>query len=194
MEALVAGSAVERRFALIVFTAFAITALLLAAAGLYGVLAGSFAERTREIGVRSALGATRGDILRLVSGQAMRVTALGVGLGIVGAAAATRAIAGLLFGVTPLDPLTYGAVLTVLVAVAAMAAAVEEPVASPTEETVDFRPVSSFDSDETVTLGVPATWGRRIAGRIDSAISGAIARLGRHSPAASTRPGRARKR
>ncbi|MBC7894703.1 MAG: ABC transporter permease, partial [Cytophagaceae bacterium] len=119
MQSLVAASAAERRFALIVFEAFAITALLLAAAGLYGVLAGSVAERTREIGVRSALGATRGDILRLIGAQAMSVTALGVGLGVIGAAGATRAIAGLLFGVTPLDPLTYGAVLALLVAVAA---------------------------------------------------------------------------
>lgn len=124
MQALVASSAAERRFALVVFEAFAITALLLAAAGLYGVLSGSVAERTREIGVRSALGATKGDILRLIGGQAMSVTGLGVGLGIVGAAGATRAIAGLLYGVTPLDPLTYGAVLALLIAVAAIAATV----------------------------------------------------------------------
>jgi putative ABC transport system permease protein len=124
MEALVAASAAERSFVLILFEAFALAALALTAAGLYGVLAGSVAERTREIGVRAALGATRGDVLALVLRQGAALTALGVALGAAGAVAAGRAIGAMLFGVSPLDPATYLGVLALLAAVAALACAV----------------------------------------------------------------------
>lgn len=80
MEDLLAASAAERRFALILFEAFALAALVLAAAGIYGVLAGSVAERTREIGVRVALGATRGNILGLVLRQGMMLTLFGIAI------------------------------------------------------------------------------------------------------------------
>ena len=107
MDDLVAASAAERRFALIVFEAFALAALALAAAGIYGVLAGSVAERTREIGVRSALGASRGMIVGLVVRQGLTLTACGVLIGLVGAAAASQVLVAMLFGVSPLDPATY---------------------------------------------------------------------------------------
>jgi putative ABC transport system permease protein len=124
MDDLLAASAAERHFALTLFEAFAFAALALAAAGIYGVLAGSVAERTREIGVRSALGASRGRILGLVVGQGMTLTGLGVALGAVGAAVATRGIAAMLFGVSRLDPATYLGVITLLVSVSLVACGV----------------------------------------------------------------------
>jgi len=124
MDDLLAASAAERRFALIVFETFALAALVLAAAGIYGVLSGSVAERTREIGLRSALGASRGSILALVIRQGMMLTGLGVAIGLAGAAAASRAIAAMLFGVARLDPVTYLGVIALLAAVSAAACGV----------------------------------------------------------------------
>jgi ABC-type antimicrobial peptide transport system permease subunit len=124
MDILLAASAAERRFALILFETFALVALLLAAAGIYGVLAGSVTERTREIGVRAALGATRRDILALVIRQGMTLTGLGVIIGAVGSVAATQALVAMLFGVTRLDPVTYLAVIALLAGVALMACGV----------------------------------------------------------------------
>jgi len=124
MDDLVAASAAERRFALTVFEAFALAALLLAAAGIYGVLAGSVAERTREIGVRAALGASRTSILVLVLGRGMTMTAFGIGLGILGAAAASRVMAALLFGISPLDPVTYAGAIALLAGVSLVACGV----------------------------------------------------------------------
>jgi putative ABC transport system permease protein len=124
MDDLLAASAAERRFALILFEAFALAALVLAAAGIYGVIAGSVAERTREIGVRSALGASRKRILGLVLGQGLSLTGLGLAVGLAGATVATRALVAMLFGVSRLDPATYLGVIVLLAAVAAVACAV----------------------------------------------------------------------
>jgi putative ABC transport system permease protein len=124
MDTLLAASAAERRFALILFEAFALAALLLAAVGIYGVLAGSVAERTREIGVRAALGATRRDILALVVRQGMTLTGLGIAIGAVGSVAATQALVAMLFGVSRLDPVTYLAVIALLAGVALLACGV----------------------------------------------------------------------
>ncbi|HUR94292.1 MAG TPA: ABC transporter permease [Gemmatimonadales bacterium] len=121
MRQLVERSAAERRFALIVFEAFGITALLLAATGIYGVLSGGVTERTREIGVRSALGASRKNILGLVVRQGMTLTSLGILLGVVGAATTSKVVVAMLFGVSPLDPATYVAVVLLLAAVSAIA-------------------------------------------------------------------------
>lgn len=124
MNELVDSSAARHRFVLVLFEAFALAALALVAAGIYGVLSGSVAERTREIGVRSALGASRWDVLALVMRQGMGLTCLGVALGATGAVAASQALGALLFGVSPLDPVTYAGVSALLVAVAAVACAV----------------------------------------------------------------------
>ena len=115
------ASAAERRFGLIAFEAFAIVALLLAAIGIYGVLSGSVTERTREIGIRSALGAGRASILRLVLREGMTLAGFGIGIGMIAALAASTALTSLLFGVSPLDPATHVSVVGLLLAVAAIA-------------------------------------------------------------------------
>jgi putative ABC transport system permease protein len=121
MDDRLAKSAADRRFALILFETFGLAALVLAAIGIYGVLSGSVTERTREIGVRLALGASRGDILALVVRQGMTLTGLGVVIGLSGAVAASQAIVTLLFGVSRLDPITYLGVIALLVGVSVIA-------------------------------------------------------------------------
>ncbi len=121
MDRMVAETAAERRFALILFEAFGLVALVLAATGIYGVLSGSVTERMREIGVRSALGATRGSILGLVIRQGMALTALGVMIGLGAAMLASRALVTLLFGISRLDVLTYAVVIALLGCVAGVA-------------------------------------------------------------------------
>ncbi|HYO62493.1 MAG TPA: ABC transporter permease [Pyrinomonadaceae bacterium] len=121
MDDLLAKSAAERRFALVLFEAFGVAALILAAVGIYGLLSGSVAERTREIGIRLALGATRRDILSLVVRQGMKLAGLGVVIGLAGAAAASRALVSLLYGVSRLDPASYLGVVALLAAVSAVA-------------------------------------------------------------------------
>jgi putative ABC transport system permease protein len=118
MEQVVAASTAQRRLALVLFTAFSVTAILIAAAGIYGVLAGSVTERTREIGVRSALGATPRRILALVLAQGARLVVAGISLGLVGAVALGRVLRSLLYGVEPGDPLTLGAAAVLLAAIA----------------------------------------------------------------------------
>jgi ABC-type antimicrobial peptide transport system permease subunit len=124
MEGLVAATAADRRFSLILFEAFGLAALALAAAGIYGVLSGSVTERIREIGVRSALGASPRSILALIIRQGMVLTAVGSAIGIGGAMAASRGLVTLLFGVSPLDPVTYVSVIGLMVAVSAVACSV----------------------------------------------------------------------
>jgi putative ABC transport system permease protein len=121
MDALVAQTAAQRRFILGLFELFALVALILAAAGIYGVLSGTVSERLREIGVRAALGATGGDIVRLVIGQGLRLTAVGAALGLVAALGLSRLIASLLFDTSRIDPVTYAGTTAVLVAVALVA-------------------------------------------------------------------------
>ncbi len=121
MDELLSGSTAVRRYALWLFSCFAGIALLLAAAGIYGVLANSVQERTREIGIRAALGATRQAILQQVLGEGLRLTVVGLVLGGVGALALSRVLRGLLFGIAPHDPATFVGV-ALLLAVTALAA------------------------------------------------------------------------
>lgn len=121
MDRMMAITEAERRFVLILFEAFAGVALVLAAVGIYGVLSGNVTERTREIGVRAALGASRGDILALILSDGMRLTAFGILIGLCGAAVASRAMATLLFGTSPLDPIAWTGVIATLAGVSAIA-------------------------------------------------------------------------
>ncbi len=124
MDSLLATSEAQRRFVLILLEAFGLVALVLAAIGIYGVLSGNVTERIREIGVRIAVGATRADILGLVVRQGMTLTALGIAIGISGAALASQALIALLFGISRLDPATYIGVIVLLAGVSAVACAV----------------------------------------------------------------------
>ena len=139
MEDLLAASGAERRFVLILFEAFGLVALGLAATGIYGVLSGSVTERTREIGVRSALGASRGSIVALVIRQGMTLTGIGVVLGLIGAMAASQAISAMLFGVSRLDPLTYLGVMALLAAVSVIACSLPAWRAARIDPTVALR-------------------------------------------------------
>ncbi len=108
----------SRRFNVLLIGFFAVAALLLATAGVFGVMAYSVSRRTREIGVRVALGASAADVLRLIVGQGVRTIGIGVAIGIAGALALTRTVASLLFGVTATDPATFGGVTLLLVGAA----------------------------------------------------------------------------
>jgi putative ABC transport system permease protein len=111
----------SRRFNVILIGFFGVTALLLATAGVFGVVAYSVSRRTREIGVRIALGAGSGDVLGMILGQGLRTILIGVIVGIAGSLALTRAVESLLFGVTATDPLTFGGVTLLLVGAALLA-------------------------------------------------------------------------
>jgi putative ABC transport system permease protein len=124
MESIVMASAAQRRFALTLFEAFALAALLLAGIGIFGILSSSVTERMRELGVRSALGASRGDILALVIREGMTLTALGAALGLGGAVFASPVLVSLLFEVPRLDPITYVGVAALLGGVSGVACAI----------------------------------------------------------------------
>jgi putative ABC transport system permease protein len=118
MDALVLQAQAGTRFSLILIAVFAVMAALLVAVGLYGVLSTVVRQRTAEMGVRMAVGATPDQIRRLVVGQGLRLTAVGLCVGLVAAFVLTRTIATLLVGVRPTDPLTFGVMLLVFLAIA----------------------------------------------------------------------------
>ncbi len=121
MEQLLSDSISLRRFSMLLLLAFAGVALVLAAIGIYGVISYSVTQRTREIGIRIALGAQRGDIVRLVVGQGMALTIGGVCLGVVAAILLTRMMSSLLFGVSATDPVTFAVIALLLAGVALLA-------------------------------------------------------------------------
>jgi putative ABC transport system permease protein len=122
MTELVASSIARPRFFTTLMGVFAALAVALAAIGIYGVMAYAVVRRTREIGIRMALGAGRARVLRLVLGQSLLLTTIGITCGVMGAAAATRYLEGFLFGLTPLDPTTFAAASLAFAVIATLAA------------------------------------------------------------------------
>jgi putative ABC transport system permease protein len=121
MEQIVEQSVAPRRFSMLLLTVFAAVALVLAGVGIYGMMSYAVAQRTREIGVRMALGAQVGDVLKLVIGEGMKLALFGVALGLVASVAMTRTIKSLLFGVSATDPATFAAIAVLLALVALLA-------------------------------------------------------------------------
>jgi putative ABC transport system permease protein len=136
---LVARSAGPRRFVMILLEGFGAVALLMTAVGVYGVISYSVAERTREIGIRSALGASAGDIMRLIVGSGLAVVIVGVGIGSATALATTRFLEGSLYEVSATDPATFALVPLVLIVVALIAQTVPIARALRVDPTVALR-------------------------------------------------------
>ncbi|MGD1081490.1 MAG: ABC transporter permease [Candidatus Sulfotelmatobacter sp.] len=121
MDQVISESTTPRRFNLFLLAGFASLALALSAIGIYSVIAYSVVRRVHEIGIRMALGAQRGDVLRLVVGQGLLLLGIGVVVGILGALALTRALASFLYGIRPTDPITFACVVVILTGVAFLA-------------------------------------------------------------------------
>lgn len=139
LNEIVDDSMAPSRFAVITLGAFGCLAIFLAAFGMYGVISYNVSQRTPEIGIRMALGARRFDVFRMVIGQGARITALGVGLGLVASFAVTRLIGNFLFGVRPADPSTFAAVTVLLVSIGLLACYIPARRATQVEPTVALR-------------------------------------------------------
>lgn len=139
MSRLVASSLARERFYAVMLGLFAGVAGVLAAIGIYGVLAYAVMQRTQEIGIRMALGAQRAQVLSLVLRKGVILTTIGIGLGLVGAAVATRLLQGMLFGITPLDPRTFIAVSLMFGLVATLASYVPARRATKVDPMVALR-------------------------------------------------------
>ncbi|HTV55041.1 MAG TPA: FtsX-like permease family protein, partial [Terriglobia bacterium] len=121
MEEVISEATGGAHYRMVLFGFFALLALTLAAIGIYGVMAYTVNQRTHEIGVRLALGAQKADVVRMVASQGLRLTLAGLAAGLAGSLALTRLLSSLLYGVTPTDPLTFGAVSLILLGVALLA-------------------------------------------------------------------------
>ena len=121
LEQIVSSSLDNRRFSMVMVGVFATAALALAMVGLYGIMAYITAERTTEVGIRMALGAQRGDVLRMLLGQSFSLVSLGIGAGVVAAFGGTRLLASLLYGIGAADLVTYGGVVLLLLFAALVA-------------------------------------------------------------------------
>jgi len=141
MQDVVRGSIGRRRFDATLLATFAAVALLLSAIGIYGVTSYGVAQRTREIGIRAALGASRADVLGLVLGRAIRLTLFGIAAGLVGALALTRVLRSLLYGVQPTDLATFAGVAAILLAIAALASYV------PARRALGIDPLQALRTD-----------------------------------------------
>jgi ABC-type antimicrobial peptide transport system permease subunit len=139
MDQLMGNSLAQRRLTLVLLASFAALALALAAIGIYGVIAYSVRLRTHEIGVRMALGAQTGDVLKLILTQGLRLALLGVAIGLGAAFALTRWMETLLFGVRPADPLTFAGISLLLMAVALLACFVPARRATQVDPVVALR-------------------------------------------------------
>jgi ABC-type antimicrobial peptide transport system permease subunit len=139
MKQVVTQSVAQPRFYMLLLTAFAGLALVLAAIGIYGVISYSVSQRTRELGIRIALGATQDRVVRLVLGQGVALTMLGVAAGLVGAYWLMHLLAALLFGVDPTDHLTFVGVAVVLGAVASLASYVPARRAAKVDPVIAMR-------------------------------------------------------
>ena len=139
LNATLSASLAEQRFSMEMVASFAFTALLLAGLGIYGVISYIVSARTHEIGIRLALGAQRGDIFRIVLRQGLALAFTGAAVGLAGALIASRLMVKLLYGVTPTDPLTFGSVALLLVAVALLACCIPARRAIRTDPLVALR-------------------------------------------------------
>jgi predicted permease len=139
MRELVDASEAQRSFALVIFAAFALSAIVLAVVGLYGVLARSVEERRRELGVRAALGASPARVAGHVVSRGMALAGAGIFVGVLGAAVVTRGLSSLLFGVSPLDEVTFGGTIALLAGVSLLACGVPAARAARVDPTVTLR-------------------------------------------------------
>ena len=121
MDERLSDSVAQRRFQMVLLGVFAAVALVIAAVGIYGVISYAVSQRAQEIGIRMALGAQAGDVLRMVVGQGMRLALIGVALGVAAALALTRVMKNLLFEVSSTDPATFALIASLLVGVAFIA-------------------------------------------------------------------------
>jgi putative ABC transport system permease protein len=139
MEELMSNAIALRRFFMILLVVFALVALLLASIGIYGVMSYSVSQRVHEIGIRMALGAKPGDVLKMVIGQGMSTTLVGIAVGLLGALALTRWLESLVFGVSTTDPITFVAVPLLLASVALLACALPARRATKTDPIIALR-------------------------------------------------------